>query len=252
MKKLLFAILCCGILFSCKKSAPVQTAAPPQRVITSKALIILGEDYEKRDKILTYLKKDYMSADKSNIQLYTYHDMLTRSGNVILRSIAETIDSSNADIVIALGLPEGSARYLMQAQKSHPEKVYISLLPMEDTLPLEAACDIVVDFKLPDTLMNAEETFTVSDEKVELLLVASIFAGEDIIANQKNIAVSIYEEFNRAFFTAYSVLFSPHENAPQFRVSPYIDADTSIPSRKYLIVYENSETKLNEKVENSN
>lgn len=241
MKKIFAIGLFCAVFIACNKEVPQQKAVSPHRIIKNKVLVILGEDYYKREKVLAYLNKNYVSDTDSKIELYTYGQMLTRSGNVLLRSIAEKIEASNCDIVVTLGAPEGTARYLMQMQAKYPEKVYISLLPMEDTLPLEAACDIVVDFKLPDTLMNDEETFTVSDEKVELLLVASVFAGEDILANDKKLSVSLYEEFNRAFFTAYSVLFSPNEKMPNFRISPYVDPDTSIPSRKYLIVCENAD-----------
>lgn len=240
MKKICLVFFCLLFFISCEKQDSAFTKAPRKRVVKNRVLIILGEDYSNRLNILDYLKKDYFSEKESKIELFTYEEMLTNSGNIILRSIFQKIEKSNCDIVVALGAPAGSAKYLMQAQQKYPEKVYISLLPMEDILPLEAACDFVVDFKLPDTLMNAEETFTVSDEKVELLLVASVFAAEDILAKKKHLAVSTYEEFNLAIFTACYVLFSNNTNAPSFRVSPYIDPETSIPSRKYLIVYENS------------
>lgn len=241
MKKICLLFFSLLFFIACEKQDFASKKTPPKRVVKNKILIILGEDYCNRLNILDYLKKDYFSENDTKIELFTYEEMLTRSGNVILRTILQKIEKSDCDIVIALGSPPGSARYLMQAQQKYPEKVYISLLPMEDILPLEATCDFVVDFKLPDTLMNAEETFTVSDEKVELLLVASVFAGEDIVAKKKKLSVSTYEEFNRAVFTACYVLFADEANTPSFRVSPYIDPDTSIPSRKYLIVYENAD-----------
>lgn len=234
------AILSVLLLVACNKSTAV--AKPnPKRVITNDILLVLGEDYYQRTGILSYLENNYgVNTEDSHVRLLTYQDMLTDSGYLRLRSILDAIDSSDCSIVIAVGLPEGSARYFMQAADTHPEKVYVSLLPMEDTLQLEAACDMIVDFKLPDTLMNAEEAFTVSDDRVQLLLVASVFAGEDIQLNKKALNISIYEEFNRAFFTAYSVLYPGQP--PQFKVSPYVDVSTSLPSRKYFIVYETTDT----------
>lgn len=244
MKKLLYiAIVSSMLLSSCIKPNKTETEARPKRIITNKILFILGKDYYQRQEILKYFINDYsLNKKDSKIDILNYDEMLTKSGNIILRKIYEKIDESNCDIIIALGSPEGTGRYLLQAKNKYPEKVYISLLPMEETLRLEATCDIVVDFKLPDTLMNEEESFTVSDEKIELLLVASVFAAEDILANEKNLKQSPYDEFNRAFFTAYSVLFSKYKNASSFRLSPYVDPSSSIPSRKYFIVYENDET----------
>lgn len=238
--KFIFCVLFFCFVFSCNNSENKKKNNKPKRLVNKNILIILGKDYYMRNDILDYFKKDYLlgSAD-SKIQVYTYNEMLTKSGKIILRSIKDEIEESNCDIVIALGTPEGSSRYLMQARKKYPEKVFISLLPMEDTLPLEASCDIVVDFKLPDTLLNEEAAFTVSSEKIQLLLVAAVFAGEDIIAKNKNTNFSPYEEFYRAFFTAHSVLFPTAESITSFKVAPFVDPDTSIPSRKYLIVHEN-------------
>lgn len=248
MKKLLVIVLITAMFVSCTKTTEKIEKPEAKRIVRNKVLIILGKDYCERPDILQYFRKDYAyGKENSKIELFTYREMLNASGNIIFRALTEKIDESNCDIVIALGAPEGSGRYLQQAKTAHPEKVYIALLPMEDTLQLEATCDIVIDLQLPDTLMNEEASFTISDKKLELLLVASVFAAEDMCAKQKNRALSPYDEFNRAFFTAYSVLFSRCENAPSFRLSPYVDPTTSIPSRKYFIVYENDDTTLPEK-----
>lgn len=243
--KKLFYVLGFIFILSCQAKNGRKTEHKPKRVVSNKILIILGKDYYQRSEILNYFEKDYgLNTTASKIELLKYDEMLTRSGNVILRSISEAIEKSDCDIVIALGVPEGSGRYLLQSREKFPEKVYISLLPMEDTLRLEATCDIVVDFKLPDNLMNEEEAFSVSNRELELLLVASVFAGEDILANKKSLSFSPYEEFNRAFFIAYSVLFANDISAYNFRVSPYVDPTTSIPSRKYFIVYEKKDEEV--------
>lgn len=227
------------VFFSCKQEDIHLENTPPVRLIKNKILVILGEDYYMRPGILNYLEKNYNLYDEnSTVKLFTYESMLNSSGSLILRSIAEAIEHSDCDIIIALGVPEGSARYFTQVKNTHPEKIFISILPMEDTLPLEACCDIVLDFKLPDTLLNEEEIFSVTDENVELLLISSIFAAEDMLTNTNKLSISIYEEFNRAFFAAYSVLFSHAPVVHNFRLSPYLDPETSIPSRTYFIVNE--------------
>ncbi len=242
MKKFRFVGLFCFAFFliSCFAKQPVDTAEKKatKRVIVNKFLLILGQDYYERDGILDYLRGEYeLGSANSKVDILPYSEMVNSKNNLYLRSIYDKVKKLTPNVVISIGAPEGAGRYFIKLREEFPDIVFISLLPMEDILPLEASCEIVVDYELPDDLLNEEKDFIISDEDVQLLLLSAVFASEDIVAHKNEAEISPYNEFNRAFFIAQAILFKEGERK-LFRVKPYVDPETSLPSRKYLIIYE--------------
>lgn len=230
------------LLFSCNaKQQEDNTKIIPERVIRNKILIILGKDYEERTGILNYLVDEYKAGqDNSPVSFLRYSDMVSTTKQPRLKLIAETIEESNASIVISLGIPDGAGRYLIKASEANPNISIISLLPMDEILPLEAASDVVADFQIPsaDQVEANSENFTITDDDIMLLLTASIFAAEDINAKNKRINISPIEEFTQAFFTAQKILANRIAKNNYF-ITSHIDSDTGIPSQNYLIIYKN-------------
>ena len=244
-KKLLFFLIFISILFSTfiascsnnKEKEIVYEKIKPKRIIKNNILIVLGKDYYERKNILKYLEDAYaLGSPDSHVQVLPYSDMVKAAKQPLLRMINEKIEEQKTTILISIGIPEGGGRYLIQAAENNPNLSIISLLPMDEILPLEASSDIVVDFQIPKEIMNEEKDFLISDNEVMLLLVAAIFAGEDINAHNKNIKIFPIEEFQQAFFTAQTILgkelFPNH-----YTIKPYTDSDTGLQSHRYLLIY---------------
>lgn len=220
-----------------EKKEIVYEKIKPKRIIKNNILIVLGKDYYERKDILKYLENEYaLASTDSHVQVLPYSDMVKGSKQPRFRMINEKIKEQKTTILISIGIPEGGGRYLIQAVENNPKLTIISLLPMDEILPLEAASDIVVDFQIPKKIMNEETDFVISDNEVMLLLVAAIFAGEDINAHNKNIKIFPIEEFQQAFFTAQTILgkelFPNH-----YTIKPYTDSDTGLQSHRYLLIY---------------
>lgn len=247
-----FFILFVGI-HSCNEKKevqePVSERVKPRRIIKNKILIILGKDYYERLGILNYLHKEYGSgSEDSPVQILLYSEMTAGSKYPRFKLISEKIDKYKSTIVVSIGIPEGSGRYLIQIAENNPELAIISLLPMEELLLLEAASDIVVDFKIPTALLAQEEDFVIGDDEVMLLLTASVFAGEDINAKKKDLKNSPLEEFREALFTTQKVIGKSLFNN-RYSVKPFIDSETGIPSHKYLLIYKDGENVSDENTE---
>ncbi|UTC68073.1 MULTISPECIES: hypothetical protein [unclassified Treponema] len=248
-KKLLIFLIFISLLFtfffiSCnnnKEKEVVYEKIKPKRIIKNNILIVLGKDYHERKDILKYLENEYgLGSSDSHVQVLPYSDMVKKSKLPRLRMINEKIEEQKTTILISIGIPEDGGKYLINAAEKNPNLTIISLLPMDEILPLEAASDIVVDFQIPKELLNEEKDFLISDNEVMLLLVAAIFAGEDINAHNKQIKIFPIEEFQQAFFTAQTILgkdlFPNH-----YIIKPYTDSDTGLQSHRYLLIYKDTE-----------
>lgn len=239
-----------SLFFSCnnkkQNTENVQTKIKPKRIIKNKILIILGKEYYNRTGILRYMEEEYgLGQENPLLSILSYSDLIQSSRYPKLKLINEKIEEFKSDIVISIGIPEGAGKYLITASENNKDLIIINLLPMEETLPLEAASDLIVDFKPPTKLLNAEENFLITDDEIMLLLTAAVFAGEDINAKHKEIKISPIEEFAQAFFTARQVI-DKNTFKDKYTVKPYIDSDTGIPSRKYLLIYKNAKEETNQ------
>ncbi|UTY32489.1 hypothetical protein [Treponema putidum] len=235
-----------------EKKEIVYEKIKPKRIIKNNILIVLGKDYYERKDILKYLENEYaLGNPDSHVRVLPYSDMVKTAKQPRLRMINEKIKEQKTTILISIGIPEGGGRYLIQAVENNPKLTIISLLPMDEILPLEAASDIVVDFQIPKKIMNEETDFVISDNEVMLLLVAAIFAGEDINAHNKNINVFPIEEFQQAFFTAQTILgkelFPNH-----YTIKPYTDSDTGLQSHRYLLIYKDIDESQEKDMSNDN
>lgn len=222
-------------------STPVRENTKPKRTIKNKILIILGKDYYNRPGILKYMEEEYgLGEENAPVRLLPYPEFIKSTRQPRLRLIAETLEEFKSSIVISIGMPEGGGRYLISESEKNEELTVISLLPMDEALPMEAGSDIVVDFKPPAESLNNTEHLDITDGELMLLLTAAVFAGEDIRARHKEIKIPPIEEFREALFTAKKVLGSTGASfKDSYTVKPYIDSDSGIPSRKYLLIYKN-------------
>lgn len=238
-------ILVCAAVSSCTPKQPAAEQPPantkPKRTIKNKILIILGKDYYNRPGILKYMEEEYgLGEENAPVRLLPYPEFIKSTRLPRLRLIAETLEEFKSSIVISIGMPEGGGRYLITESEKNEELTVISLLPMDEALPMEAGSDIVVDFKPPAENINDKEHLDITDGELMLLLTAAVFAGEDIRARHKEIKIPPIEEFREAFFTAKKVLGGTGVSSKDsYTIKPYIDSDSGIPSRKYLLIYKN-------------
>ena len=176
-------ILLSLLFFSCQKSNnDVVTTEniveeAKLRELDSKVLVILGQDYYKKNNILDCLNAEYSSSSIKNNVIVLGYDSFEMKDFLRLKVIIEKIEDLKPDVVISLGLPEGAGKYLLQAVNENKKLVVISAFPMEEILKLEAASDIVFDFELPDVLLNQEHDFYITDSEVSLVLLSSFLAS---------------------------------------------------------------------------
>jgi len=158
-------------------STPVQENTKPKRTIKNKILIILGKDYYNRPGILKYMEEEYgLGEENAPVRLLPYPEFIKSTRQPRLRLIAETLEEFKSSIVISIGMPEGGGRYLISESEKNEELTVISLLPMDEALPMEAGSDIVVDFKPPAESLNNTEHLDITDGELMLLLTAAVFA----------------------------------------------------------------------------
>lgn len=239
---ILFLIILCLTAFSCTKKenekAVEKKTIKPRRIIKDKILIILGKDYYDHPGILKYLNDEYGVGEiDSPVQILKYDEMLGNSKYPRLKLINEKLEEYKSSILISVGLPENGGRYLIKCAATNPKPAIITLLPMEELLPLEAGSDIVVDFKIPTALV--EDNTALNDDEIMLLITASVFAGENINAKIKAQKSSPIEDFRDALFTAQKVVSKVLFEGNYF-IKPYLDPESGLPSHKYLIIHTGS------------
>jgi len=207
------------------------------RNLDEKILLILGEAYYKKNNLLDCLSREYNeSSIKENIYILT-HDMLMQPGFLRLKIIEEKVAEMKPTAIISLGVPERAGQYLLKAGDEHKDMVIISAFGMEEIAKLEAASDIVLDFKLPDEqLLNPEIDFYVSDSELSLVLLSSFLASENIRRHGKNSSILPIEDAKDAFKKA-SVLLEDHMGKNEYTLKPYIDTDLGMASYNYIMIH---------------
>lgn len=241
---IIFAIiLLFSLFFSCRKSNDAIETSKEEvtkedvlRDLKSKVLVILGQDYYKKNNILDCLNSEYSpSSIKENVSILGY-DSFEMKDFLRLKVIIEKIDSFAPDVVISLGLPEGGGKYLLQAVSENKNMIVISAFPMEEILKLEAASDIVFDFELPDVLLNQEHDFYIADSEISLVLLSSFLASERIKEHGKASSILPIEDAKEAFKNAEQKM---EENMGHnvYTLKPYIDSDIGMASYNYIIIY---------------
>ena len=234
------------LLCSCKKQEVKETIEEtPEKVETlrplnEKVLLILGEAYYQKPNILECLNKEYNEASiKQNVVLLPYDLLMVKEDFLRLKVIEEKINEVKPSVIISLGLPERAGRYLLRAINEYKEMVVITAFAMEEIAKLEAASDIVLDFKLPDELLNPENDFYISDSELSLVLLASFLSSENIKQHGKNSNVLPIEDAKEAFKKAGELL-SEHMGQNEYILKPYIDTDIGMASYNYIMIHKHA------------
>ena len=114
--------------------------------------------------------------------------------------------------------------------------VVISAFAMEELAKLEAASDIVLDFTLPDELLNPENDFYVSDSELSLVLLSSFLSSENIRAHGKASNVLPIEDAKEAFKKASTILKDKLGQC-EYTLKPYVDPDVGMASYNYIMIH---------------
>ena len=231
------------LISSCSKTAKQEEIEQkieekaPLRNLEEKVLLILGETYHKKDTLLDCLKKEYSEESiLKNVYILT-HDILMEPGFLRLKIIEEKVAEIKPTAIISLGIPERAGQYLLKAGDENKDMVIISNFGMEEIAKLEAASDIVLDFKLPDEqLLNPETDFYVSDSELSLVLLSSFLASESIKQHGKKSTILPIEDAKEAFKKA-SLLLADEMGRNEYTLKPYIDTDVGMASYNYIMIH---------------
>jgi len=207
------------------------------RPLNEKVLLILGEAYYQKYNLLDCLKKEYDEASiMQNIHILP-HNLLKEPGFLRLKIIEEKVAELHPTAIISLGIPERAGQYLLKAGYENKDIVIISAFGMEEIAKLEAASDIVLDFKLPDEqLLNPEIDFYVSDSELSLVLLSSFLASESIRQHGKKSSILPIEDAKEAFKKA-SILLQENMGNNEYTLKPYIDTDLGMASYNYIMIH---------------
>ena len=247
LKRVLSALAMSFFVFSCS-SKEVKHESLEQEVeekialrsLNEKVLLILGEAYYKKNNLLECLRKEYNEASiAENVHILT-HDVLMEPGFLRLKIIEEKVAEMKPTAIISLGIPERAGHYLLKAGDENKNMVIISAFGMEEIAKLEAASDIVLDFKLPDEqLLNPETDFYVSDSELSLVLLSSFLASESIRQHGKKSTILPIEDAKEAFKKA-SLLLEEQMGKNEYTLKPYIDTDVGMASYNYIMIHKTS------------
>jgi len=232
------------LVFSCKKTDDAKIVAKekvkeiPLRSLNEKVLLILGEDYYKKPRLLECLEAEYnKNSLKENIIVLPYDSLMVKDF-LRLKIIEEKIEEHKPSVIISLGLPERGGKYLLKASDEYKGMVIISAFAMEELAKLEAASDIVLDFTLPDELLNPENDFYVSDSELSLVLLSSFLSSELIRAHGKTSNVLPIEDAKVAFKKASTIL-KDELGQCEYTLKPYINTDVGMASYNYIMIHKN-------------
>ena len=244
IKKILYSItllLCVFLIPACtdKSGGTDKTVntEPVKKIFNRKLLLILGKQFSGSSYALTHLYSVYDSASlEKNVHILSYNEMTAKTKQPRVKMIAEIIDAHNIDLIISFGLPEGSAKHLTAAKTNNPHLQIYTLLPDDETLPLEVCSTAVIDFVSSDSLLE-ESTHAVSDESIKLLTLAAVFAAE---VNNNNQTASPIEQLTIALNTVRTELTQAGCPVPEheFEIQPHVDAEFNIASYNYLVLSE--------------
>ena len=210
---------------------------PAKKVFNHKLLLILGKQFSDSSYALTHLYTVYDAASlEKNIHLISYHEMTAKTKQPRIKMIAEMIESHNIDLVISFGLPEGSAKHLTAAKSTNPNLQIYTLLPDDETLPLEVCSTAVVDF-VSSTHLLEESTHAIPAETIKILTLASVFAAEVQKSNQTAAPI---EQLTIALNSVRSELTKSGYPMPEYEleIQPHIDPEFNIASYNYLVLSE--------------
>lgn len=244
IKKYLFLLFCSvffSMFFNCKKEEVQEKKEQTKKEeslpnLNERILLILGEDYYKKTDILKCLEKEYnLASINDNVQILPY-DLLMVKDFLRLKFIEEKIDEFKPDVVISLGLPERAGKYLLAAVSEYPTMVVITAFAMEEIAKLEAASDIVLDFTLPDELLNPEHDFYVSDAEISLVLLSSVLSSKSIISHGKNSGILPIEDAKEGFKKASEIL-ADSLGHNEYTLKPYVDTDIGMASYNYIMIH---------------
>ncbi|MGP1576545.1 MAG: hypothetical protein ACTTH7_03500 [Treponema sp.] len=208
---------------------------PSKKIFDHKLLLILGKQFADSSYAFTHLYTVYDSASiEKNVHIVSYSEMISKNKQPRVKMISEMIDAYTIDLIISFGLPEGSAKHLTAAKNSNPHLQIYTLLPDEETLPLEVCSAAVIDFVSSDSLLE-ESTHTVSSDTIKILTLASVFAAE---IHKENQAASPIEQLTIALNTVRAELTKSGCPVPDFVIQPHIDTEFNIASYNYLVLSE--------------
>ncbi len=228
--------------FSCKKEEKEEAVVVNNdtetklKSLNEKVLLILGEDYYKKNNILECLEAYYNpSSIKSNVYILPY-SLLMIKDFLRLKVISEKIDEIKPTTIISFGLPEKAGKYLLKALDENKDMVIISAFAMEEVPKLEAASDLIFDFELPDVLLNQEHDFSITDSELSLVLLSSFLSSESIREHGKDSGVLPIEDAKEAFKRAGEIL-EEKMGHNVYTLKPYVDSDIEMASYNYVLIY---------------
>ncbi|ULQ60969.1 DUF3798 domain-containing protein [Brucepastera parasyntrophica] len=189
----IFLLVCIPVFLCCTESRENRNETEPgteaaQRIIKPRrqpadhqVIVMLGAGYAARPAILDELLAEYGLAGTGGMLIpLFYPESFMREGNVRLWVLSDTVDASQASILLTAGAPENTLRELKKIRSLHPDIHIISLFSEDDTFQVEAVSDLMIDFPVPaDLLADESETPSLSDTDLGVLLLAAALTAEE-------------------------------------------------------------------------
>lgn len=204
-----------------------------------KIVLLLGKDYAQNETLIKPLITEYgLASEGGFVSLMRYPEDFKIDGIVRISHLAQVIEEINADMLVSIGIPEGSVAALTKARNFKPSLQIVTLLPCENSIAIEAVSDLVLDSRVSNEVLAAEEAFICSDQDLSILLLASVLAFEN---SEASIAT---KKFNADLLRVSLTLAQKKAKSTACQgmlFEAYIDPETSLKSRNHTVFFISSQ-----------
>ncbi len=216
-------------------SAEAQVRKPRRAMADFRVVLLAGEDFAARPAVASFLLSEYGDAGDGG--------MLVRLPT--LRGL-ETLPEDS--ILLLLGAPDSVVRDLVRLRDSVPRLSVVSLFSAAEALPLEEACDLVIDLAAGGELLADETSVSPSalpDAELGFLLYTAALACDQAKGGEPPSGETSSAERGPAARKAAGLLpdalvrarsYSKNKSAGATWVfTPFVDPDTGLRSANHLV-----------------
>lgn len=199
-----------------------------------RVLVMLGPGYSGRPEALEPLLSEYgLAGSGGMVEALSYPESFTVDKRIRLNVLSERAKEPGTTVLLTVGAPEGTLHELNKIRTAHPLMKIVSMFPLDDSLPVEAVSDILLDFKASGEMMadeNAPAGPALSDSGLGVLLLSGALA-----ADSRDAEASPIEILSGSFEQA-RILSKQKRAAAGWTLACFTDTDTGLRSRNHLIL----------------
>lgn len=218
-------------------SANKASIQPWKTSSSARILAVLGQDYASNSEILLPLLDEYGSeADGGSVSVLRYPESFKVDGIVRISRLAEVAAEKKVDMLVSVGIPEGSVNTLKKAADSNPSLKVLTILPDEDSLAMEALSDLVLTPYMSVDMLDEEKAAVLSESDIGILLLSAVMAMQNVSGSATLTGGSIVP-VKSLESSVTAILKRSGVKTPEqaWTFTAYTDPDTGLKARNHLV-----------------